>query len=261
MSKQIINITDITEYFYCPRKVYLKLVKKIYQPPTQRMMVGMLNHKAAELFNNHEEILVSGITENISEPDIKKKYLSLLQGLLAEILQQNWNIVKNFGIDEKEFSALVKKTLEPEIDLRIISIKKTIEAGFLGKELWRNLTPKYLTEYKIYSEELGLQGRVDRIKFADFPVPIEKKTREKIYDSDKLQLAGYALLLEKEFSKPVNAGVIEVLGQVHEIELTPELKQSVLDIADKIRNLTEENAEMPSNFAKCNLCAFKEHCG
>lgn len=260
MSKQIINITDITEYLYCPRKVYLKLVKGIRTPPTQRMINGMLRHKVFDLFNKNEKVLVESINLKIPEKEIKKLYETLLIDITKEVLMQNQTLAGNFRIDEKEFSNSISKTINPEIDLRVSAVSKTLEKGFLGKELWRNLMPKYLTEYKIESQELGLRGRIDRIMFSESPVPIEIKTREKIYDSDKIQLAGYALLLEKEFGKQINKGVVEFMGKREDIELTEELKNQVLEIAEKLRNLIEENAGMPSNFKKCENCELKENC-
>ncbi len=258
--KKIINITDITEFLYCPRKVYLRLVKGIRTPPNQRMINGMLRHKVFDLFNKNEKVLVESIKIKIPEKEIKKLYETLLINITKEVLMQNQNLAGSFGIDEKEFSNSISKTTNPEINLRVSAVSKTLEKGFLGKELWRNLKPKYLTEYRIESQELGLRGRIDRIMFSESPIPIEIKTREKIYDSDKIQLAGYALLLEKEFNKNIGKGAVEYLGKREDIELTEELKNQVLEIAEKIRNMTEENASFPSNFEKCKSCALKENC-
>ena len=258
--KKIVNITDITEYLYCPRKVFLKLVKGIKSPPTQRMINGMLRHKVFDLFNKNEKPLIESITEKTEEKEIRKEYDSLIEDIAKYILTQNESMAKSFKLDEKEFLKSVKDTMNPEIGLRINSIIKVLEKGLFGKELWENLSPKYQTEVKLESDELGLRGRADRVMFADAIIPFEIKTRDKVYDSDKIQLAGYALLLEKESNKEINSGIIEFLGQQQEIPLTKELKNQVLEIAEKIRNLTEENASMPSNFQKCMNCELKENC-
>lgn len=258
--KQIINITDITEYLYCPRKVYLKLVKGIKAPPTQRMILGMLRHKVFDIFNKNEKALVSSIKEKMEEKEIQKLYENMLSGIINETIMLNQNLIKKFSITSKEIVSSIDKTASPEINLRIPAIIKTINSGFLGNELWRNLKPKYLTEYKIESPELGLRGRVDRIKFSDFPIPIERKTRERVFESDKIQLAGYSLLLEHEFGRKVDLGIIEIMGKQEEINLTLELKNKVLEIAEKIRVLAEDNAFTPSNFQKCENCEFKEDC-
>jgi len=260
MSKKLISITDITGYLYCPRKVYLRLVKGIKSPPTQRMINGMLRHKVFDLFNKNEASLVSSIKTKASCSEIKSLYNHLFTNITNEVLMLNRTLAYKFDINEQDFLKSISSSLVPEINLRVPVILETLEKGFLGKELWHELKPKYLTEFKIVSEELGLQGRVDRIEFGKFIVPVEVKTRDKIYDSDKIQLAGYALLLEKEFNKPVSSGIIEFLGKKQEIELTSELKVRVLEIADEIRNLVEENAEMPSSFEKCKNCELRENC-
>lgn len=258
--KRIINITEITEYLYCPRKVYLKLVKGIKYPPSEKMILGMMRHHVFDIFNKNENPLVSSIKTKLTEEEIKAMYFSLLQDLIKETLILHQNNVQKFRINSSEFQKSVVKTAAPEIDLRVSSVSKTLSLGFLGKELWRELKPKYLTEYKIESPVLGLRGRVDRIKFAEFPLPVERKTRDKIFDSDKIQLAGYALLLQEEFGKPVNEGIIEIMGKQELVSLTPELKNQVLEIAEKIRNLKEENAFTPSNFSKCESCDFQQDC-
>jgi len=257
---RIINITDITEYLYCPRKVYLKLVKGIRFPPTKKMILGMLRHKVFDIFNKNEQVLVSGIKTKTEEKEIKKLYENLINNITKETLLLNQNLASKFDINKEEFSSSVLKTSIPEINLRIPAIINTINSGFLGKELWRNLKPKYLTEFKIESFNLGLRGRIDRIKFEDFPVPIERKSREKIYESDKIQLAGYALLLQEEFGRKVDSGIIEIMGKEEQVILDENLKNQVLEIAEKIRNLQEDNAFTPSNFQKCENCEFRQDC-
>lgn len=257
---RIINITDITEYLYCQRKVYLKLVKGIKSPPNQRMINGMLRHKVFDIFNKNEKNLIENIKEKINEEKIRRLYEHMLVSMANEVLMLNENLARKFSINNSDFLSSIKKTFASEIELRIQSITASLNQGFLDKELWRELKPKYLTEYKILSEELGLQGRVDRVRFSDSILPVEIKTRDKIFESDKIQLAGYALLLEKEFGKSIGSGIIELLGNQQEIELTSELKAKVLEIAGKIRSMTEETAEFPSNFEKCRNCMLKENC-
>jgi CRISPR-associated protein Cas4 len=224
------------------------------------MILGMLRHKVFDIFNKNEQILVSSIKENLSEQEIHNLYEALLAGIAQETISLNSQLIYKFNIDAKDFLKSLHETTTPEIKLRVESIKKTLNQGFLGKELWRNLSPKYLTEFKIESLELGLRGRVDRIKFSEEIVPYETKSRKQIYESDKIQLAGYALLLEKEFNKKIEKGVIEIMGNTEEVILNEELKSKVLEIAEQIRNLKEENASMPSNFKKCQKCSLKDEC-
>lgn len=259
LMKKIINITEITEYLYCPRKLFLKL-KGIREAPNQKMILGMLRHKALDIFNRQEKVLVSSIREKLEEKEVKRLYDELIRKIVSQVYSENKSLSYKFSISEKEFSDSVDRSITPEIHLRVDAILRTLEKNFLGAELWRNLKPKYLTELKLESEELGLRGRVDRVKIGEEIIPFEIKTREKIFESDKIQLAGYSLLLEKEFNKPINRGIVEILGKQQEIEIGEELKNRVLEIAEKIRNLTEETASFPNNFQMCQSCSLNEIC-
>jgi|WetSurMetagenome_2_1015567.scaffolds.fasta_scaffold125385_2 CRISPR-associated protein Cas4 len=258
--KKLVNITDITAYLYCPRKIYLRIVKGMSYPPNEKMIIGRLRHEVFDIFNKNEEILVSGIKSNLPENEIGKLYETLLDNIIKETLVLNNYLIRKFAINEEDFSKSVKQSAHPEISLRTLAVKNTLNLGFLGQDLWKNLKPKYHTELKLESSELGLKGRIDRVKIEDEILPYEVKTRDKVYDSDKIQLAGYALLLESRFNKPVNRGIIEFLGKQENIILDEKLKSQVLDIAEKIRNLTEETAFTPSSFSKCNNCEFKKDC-
>jgi len=257
--KQIINVTDIVTYLYCPRKIYLKLVKKIKEPPNKAMISGFLKHKIFDLFNKNESVIVSEIKTDLSEQEIASLYENYLTSISREIISTYSNMVKSFYINPQELLEDVLNFLENEIKLRVKAIKEILPS-FKGRELWRNLSPKYLTEYEVNSQELGLKGRIDRVKFASEIIPYELKTRKEIYESDKLQLAAYALLLEHEFNKKVEKGVVESKDKQEEILITEEMKNKVLEIAEIIRKMKEQAPELPSNFNKCKQCKYNENC-
>ncbi|MFH1500523.1 MAG: CRISPR-associated protein Cas4 [archaeon] len=179
--------------------------------------------------------------------------------MMQEVQMINSSLFLKFNIDKNEFASSINKLMDSEISLRSTSVSAGIKKGLLGKELWRGITPKYLSEYKIQSENLGLRGRIDRIKFEGEVVPFEVKTRAGVYESDKLQLAAYALLLEEEFNKKVSTGVIEHTEGKEEIFIEQALKDKVLEIADVIRKM-KDSPEMPSNFNKCEKCFYKQKC-
>ncbi len=259
--KKLINVTDITSYLFCPRKVYFKLVKGIKEPPNEKMILGFLKHKIFDIFNKSESVIVSSISEE-NPKEIKNIYLEAINKIVEETSNNYYSMMSSFSIQFQDLLKPVLKSMSAEIELRIESIMESFKKGFRGKELWRELKPKYLTEFEIISEELGLKGRIDRVKLEEEIIPYEIKTREKIYDSDKVQLAAYCLLLEKEFNKQITKGVIETSEKQEIIEITQEMKSQVLEIAEEIRNLTDSSEvnNFSSNFAKCEKCSFKEDC-
>ncbi len=258
MSKEIINVTEIAEYLYCPRKIFLKRVKKIKEPPTKAMILGFLKHKVFDIFNKNESMIVSNIKENITKEQILISYRNYLNEIIREISRNYENLFKIFKIELLTLETQTLGFLKKDLLIRADSIKNALNLGFKGKELWRNLKPKYLTEFQIISERLRLKGRVDRIMVSDKILPYEIKTRSEIYESDKIQLAAYSLLLEEEFGKKIEWGIIETKRKEEEIFITKELKNKVLEIADKIRNM--KNAPFPSNFNKCKSCRLRGEC-
>ena len=123
-----------------------------------------------------------------------------------------------------------------------------------------NLSPKYLSELSIESEDLGLKGRIDRVKIYSEIIPYEIKTRAEVYEGDRIQLAGYALLLESKFNQKIEKGVVETETSNQEVALTQELKERVLEIAEEIRNFEKNEPEFPANFQKCQKCVFNKEC-
>jgi len=256
--KEIINVTEIVEYLYCPRKIFLKRVKKIKEPPTKAMILGFLKHKVFDIFNKNESMIVSDIKENITREQILILYNNYLKAIIKEIARSYENLIKTFKIEILTLETQTLDFLKKDLLIRAESVKKTLSQGYVGKELWRNLKPKYLTEFQITSENLGLKGRIDRVMISDKILPYEIKTRSEIYESDKVQLAAYSLLLEEEFGKKIEGGIIETRKKEEEIFINRELKNKVLEIAEKIRNMKDAN--FPSNLNKCKNCRLRKEC-
>ena len=257
--KKIINVSDITGYLFCPRKIWLKLVKGIKEKPTKQMMSGFLKHKVFDYFNKNEAAIVSNIKENLNEEQIKDFYSRNLAEIIRQVALDYRNIFEKFEINLGEFSSEVHEFMGREIQLRAESIKSFLERKIFGRQLWQELKPKYLTEFEIISDGLGLKGRVDRVKFDSEILPYELKTRAEIFEADKIQLAAYSLLLEGKYERKINSGIIESGKEKEEIEITEEMKARVLEIAEILRNLDKEPALL-NNFSKCQSCRLRKEC-
>ncbi len=261
MTKKLVNITEITQYLYCPRKLWLKKVKGIREKPNKVMINGMIKHKALELFNINEKNFILSINSELNKEQLQEKYESLMKTSSIKAYQSYYNIASKFKINLTTFLAEFLPTTKKEVQIRIEPVLRYMKKGFFGEQLWENLKPKYKAELSIISDKFGLKGRIDRVEFSDNLIPYEVKTRSKdiVYESDKLQLAGYALLLQDKFNQEIKKGILETKKNRKEIDLDEELKNKVLDIAEKIRNLMKEPS-LPSNFNKCKYCSLTEYC-
>ncbi len=267
MEKPHLNVTDLSSYLYCPRQFYLQKVKGLRQPPTQPMIEGLMRHQVLETFGKNEEKLFQNlelINNTLTSEKIKQNYREFLEKIVKNIFQKNLKSIKAFQININELYKKIKKQMNKEIILRIIAVENTLRKGFTGEALWENLQPKYHSEYPLISEKLGLKGRADRLMISENTIiPFELKTRqaEKIYPSDEVQLTAYAMLLEEKFNTKIPLAILESGDIKHELTITSEHKQKVLDLIKEVTELLETgNPKFPSSFSKCQNCFFKEAC-
>lgn len=257
--KESINVTELSEYLFCPRKTYLKRIKKIKEPFTKSMCIGFLRHKILDIFGKTEKQILTSIKEPLSKHQILEIYQKVLRQIVTKEFINSNRLILKFNIDRNEFYSNFVNYMKKELSIRTHSAFQAISKGFLGEELWKNIKPKYSTELKLESENLGLRGRIDRIEFSEDIIPYEVKSRDSIFPADKIQLAAYSLLLEEKFNKRVEKGYIETLNTKEEISITQDLKQQVLEYIEKIRNMKEPPA-FPNNFNKCRSCNLRQEC-
>lgn len=224
------------------------------------MFLGKLQHEALDLLNKNEQTIIENIKEKTSKEKIKNLYQDLLRNIALELFRKNETSVKIFNVNFSEFFSRLMEQAEQEIELRAKACIETLEKGFLAGELWKNLFPRYLSEYSLISQKLGLKGRVDRIEFSQEILPYELKTRQEIFEADKIQLTAYSLLIEEHFNQEIKKGIIETKNTREEIEITEEMRNKVLEIIKKIQELIEKAPEITENFKKCQNCAFNRQC-
>ena len=113
----------------------------------------------------------------------------------------------------------------------------------------------------LYSARYRLAGRPDRILGG--LIPEEWKSGTRVYDSHRVQLGCYLVLIEEETGvRPTHGFISLASGQVR-IENTPELRAWVLGVAEEVREMRRHpDRPIPVNQppAKCRNCGMREHC-
>ncbi len=117
----------------------------------------------------------------------------------------------------------------------------------------------------LYSATYGLAGRPDRV-FDDggMPIPEEWKSALRVHDSHRAQMSVYFILIEEETGlRPPYGVIVTGDGRREIVRNTNELRACVLDIADKIRAVRWQVAEIiqvRQPPAKCRGCGVREAC-
>ena len=124
----------------------------------------------------------------------------------------------------------------------------------------------WLNELYLESKEIGLKGKVDVLDMADTrAIPVERKRAEsgQYFQSDKIQLTGYCMLLEEHLDERVNEGAIylyETDQRMH-VPITDDHRKAVREAVDAMRSMSPDSVPpLTDNPNKCEKCSTREYC-
>ncbi len=119
-------------------------------------------------------------------------------------------------------------------------------------------------EVDLFSDKLGLSGRLDRLAAGGTPSLIRtgKAPQDGIWKRDRLMLAGYALLLGEKQRTHINQGLVEYprQGLVRAVEIHGVDRARVLRLRDRIRQIKDGLLPDRPEEAPCQDCEAREIC-
>ena len=123
-------------------------------------------------------------------------------------------------------------------------------------------------ERPLFSRRYGLTGKPDYIigeRGAAIPIEVKpNRVAPAPRESDTLQLAAYALLIEEHFgAASATYGLLKYRDAVFQVELTDELRARLLDtLAAMRRDLSARDvARSHTEPRRCRACGYREECG
>ncbi len=271
----IIPVTLLSEYAYCPRKIYYSKVLKIRVEPNQALVKGKLRHKIEEEVNIRFEFIVSIIKQGDFEyifSLFKSEYLHLLKRTIVN----NISLLKKVNLNIQEitnefieiFNTLAKSVAESVHEL-------VVKHKVLGKDILKFISTEQSSEVFLESKKLMLRGIVDSIEFSgENVIPIELKTgsmpRKGVWPSHKLQVGCYMLLCQETYDdKKIEFGIVRYLdfNEDREIFLNLFLRDEIFEIRDKVIEILEGKTvpdKLPAIDGKINRkcvnCLYKKTC-
>ncbi|MBD3310379.1 CRISPR-associated protein Cas4 [Candidatus Woesearchaeota archaeon] len=266
-----ISVTHLSAYIYCPRKLYLTLVKRLEEPPKDVLVKGSVRHETYEFINKNDE----GIVKNIRDFDfdsIFQVYKQKHSRFLKKSISRNMQRIKKVGLSPSDVFRQAWPLVMAESRSRAELISSFIQKyEVFGDELWDMLTPRIMSEVRLESESLQLKGRVDCLeKYDDEYVPVELKTgqipKQGVWPSHKIQIGAYALLIEDVLGSNVCKGYVDYLDSAskkrRKIVVNPFLKHEVQELVKRVSDLLRSDHAPPvcKNRNKCLKCGLREHC-
>jgi CRISPR-associated exonuclease Cas4 len=224
----MVRVSDLGLYLRCPRLVYFDGIESL----PRRM--------------DASHILLRSLALSISKnADLE----AILQASLQQLAQELHLI---YDIDPGELALACR-----QLDGSIADIAEAYRP-FL------DILLPCEVEVDLRSPKLGLSGRLDRLIREDLPSIIRTGSApaEGAWKRDRLQLAGYALILGEKRGRKIDSGLVEYprSGVVREVEIRGVDRARALRIRDRIRQIKEGALPDRPAEANCELCPAVERC-
>jgi CRISPR/Cas system-associated exonuclease Cas4 (RecB family) len=237
----MISVSDLGCHVFCSRITYLR---------------GVLNiHPEAEVerLRRHDFIRSLGMRRHIllSESESLQDFESL-------ILEELKNFTCRHPHPENENLSGSLRSLASDVWFVVD------EMGF--EDALQYLTPEK-TGYFVRSEYLGVSGVIDKIYPGSFPAPSDTKLvlSNFKYESDRVKLCCYGILLEEDSRRAVEYGFLEHAFGVDRkpIVFNEKLRESTLLSISEVSAITDGLTPPVcphGNPLKCRVCDFEEIC-
>ncbi len=265
----MIKVSSISEYMYCPLKMYLSYTQN-EKIKTPEMIAGKLTH---EIRRDFQELIKQNLWSVKKDLGVEEIYSSLFDKVPSFMKNTIERRCKIEEIDFAEVEDLYKK-LKDELKLEscvmALKIKNILQmTEKTGSEIADMLFPPSLLEYPIEDRKLNLRGRVDKIEIIDgvyYPIEIKagKFPIRGVWESDALQIAAYAILIEQEFDTEVLVGFVDYLriSERRPVVVNSKLRERLFDVLDDMGAIFHDGRmpEPTSNTKKCDRCEYMEFC-
>jgi len=244
----MIFVTDIIEYLICPVRLYLKKIKNI-KIENKRLLRGKILHRAFELFDSFEKEYLNDLELPIELERFTKDYIIMAnRGLVRAILE--FNAPQTYILELKDI-------IHREAKFRANYVWSFIEK--YGEQFYNKINPIIKSEILLkYNDLVGRIDRLEKYKSGRL-IPIEIKTGT-YKEYHKIQLAGYAILLEKNYNTKIDVGLLYYTktDRYIEVELDP-YKELFLELYEKVK-LFLDSPRMIANKKYCQYCDYKYFC-
>ena len=252
----MIQVTDLVTLRLCPYRFYLEKIQKKKVPTTQEMYLGTVYHKIAEETVRRESQIIAELKPGCRSRQVfDLLYMEYCRVIRNVILRRKLKLT-SLNIDCESLLQELREFYKEAALQKALSVKKALEKkeeGIIVGDV----------EYYIEDTDLGLLGRVDRIEIhGDVLLPVEIKTVEKKRPafSEVLQLAGYALLLERERCPAVKRGIIEYPSTRMLVDIPDNLTEYIMKLRDHALPILGGDVPEKVRTDKCDRCHFFETC-
>jgi CRISPR-associated exonuclease Cas4 len=265
----MINVSWISEYIYCPIKLYLRYYDDEGME-TMAMVRGRMTH---EILRGFEELIKRNLWSLKEEMNLKEITDALFVDVTSFIENTGRRYEESGVMDSQELQEVCQELKwDLKFDACLLALKATKimeNTQKTGADLVDMLFTPSLLEMSLKNKKLNLKGKVDKIELSDgYYYPIEIKSGKPpvkgVWESDAIQIAAYATLIQEEFKKEVSVGFVDYtqIGERRMVVVDEKLKQKLSNLLEEIQSLLEEGYtnSIVQNPVKCGACDYTDLC-
>ncbi len=241
----MIRVSDITTFNKCPRMCYF------------------INH-------GHDQItrVSSGFLEGLILKELALRYeyafdsddKRIFLNNELESISQELRVIYRNELSTVDDAAILKSVTDVRPLIGTISSNLSLNTDFYSNEFIRD-------EPILRSDKFGISGTPDRLlKKNESIAPTIIKTGNMpdngIWNSERLALTAYSILVEEKYNSIVEKGFVEYArwGKVRQCVIKRHERRQVLRIRDKIRKIQDGFMPERPEDAPCKYCNFVGIC-
>jgi CRISPR-associated exonuclease Cas4 len=227
----LVRISDLGLYLRCPRLVYFDALSDLPRK------VGPVH------------LLLRGLMLGLTDDDHLETWLF---ARLAK-LEQELPLIYGDAINPQELDQAVQ-----EVEALIPGMAPGLASAI------SQILPSEV-EIDMRSERLGMSGRLDRL-ITNGHIPSIIRTglapHDGVWKKDRLQIAGYAMLVEEKYGTRISQGLVEYSrsGLIRSVQIHSVDRSRVLRLRDRIQQIKEGRLPDRPEDAKCDGCEVRDRC-
>lgn len=266
----MIPVSWLARYLYCPFQLYLEVVMGVQPVMEPRRLEGELVHSMISLFVKNEEKILKKVREDMARNEIVRFFYSEYLSIALSFLASENSRIKSLGLQSHGFFESHLGLISRLASKRGNEVFAALgESRAKGEPITRTLFPRIEASVFLESRQLGLKGEIDLVEIqrtSTYPVELKLSAPPKggLWSSDRVQLGGYILLINKEWDSQMSQGFIEYLktGERIRLSLNPFLEKEIFELRDRIEEMivTKQPPKFDKKAVKCGTCGYRKVC-
>ncbi len=257
----MISISSIKTHMYCPMKLYLKTHVDITQNDDYQLYNEIKNLKI-----DIQDLLQKNMRKLKKNMDLKEIETELSQNI-ATYTENNIRTIKD--ITKEQIDEITDETY---FSIKILALKAKKAMNILDKEgieIVEMFFPNCLYSYLIKDKQIDLVGICDKIEIIDgtyYPIIFKssKPPIKGIWDSDAIEVAANALLIEEEFDTEVFVGFVKYskIDDKRPVVIDMNIRKGLFRVLNEVKEIVI-NKKIPKvkiSEKKCRNCEYYTIC-